>query len=180
MAKLDTSFKRRADSWLLLSGPCLAMFNQYIVLIFNTESENGSKPQSQIVYCPTFPWYWAGVWERDRRPPSALLPCYSLLLPSQWGKSSGVIVGIVLKKQFLRSWPHCRKWSKILLQKIIIWRGEEILFSSPSRKLRVQTNCLFFQWQAESLLGHCKHSMLLTPSWFVCTRVHHYTLPTIS
>lgn len=41
-------------------------------------------------------------------------------------KSNGLVLGIALKKQFLQSWPHCRKWSKILLQKIIIWRGEEI------------------------------------------------------
>lgn len=34
------SFRRRAESWLLLLGPNIPMPNQYIALIFNIQSEN--------------------------------------------------------------------------------------------------------------------------------------------
>lgn len=48
------SFKRRAESWLLLLGPNIPMCSQYITLIFNIQIENRLKPQSQTIHSPTF------------------------------------------------------------------------------------------------------------------------------
>lgn len=76
------------------------------------------------------------------------------------------------RNNFCEAGHVAEKWVKILLQKSIVWKGEKnyhsLPIACPCWKLQVQTDFLLPQKEKASLLKHHTHSILLTPSWFVC------------